>query len=332
MPDRIDAAFDGGPKAPALSELCLDLLDRQRRSWSDLRDGYAGLDAARTREIAAGGYSVKLQFNPRRIVSATAAVDAESIRRRKCFLCTGNLPEEQRRILYRSAYLILCNPAPIFPRHFTVSNRRHVPQAIENNLSVFLRLAGDFGPGWTVFYNGPRCGASAPDHLHFQAAPAGFMPVEDEIAKEKNRIPVGRTGDAAVLASIGLGRPVLVVEGAERKGVEGALRTVIAVLREFRAAPEEPMMNILCSHDGAQWRVLLFPRSRHRPEAYYREGDNRVLISPGAADMGGLIITAVEKDFHAVDAAQVECIFREVSMGGDEFARLLSALPERLRA
>ena len=331
MPHRIDASFDGDRKAPFLCKLCADLLARQKKCWPHLRDGYAGLDAALTREIAADGYSVKLQYNPRRIVSSAAAVDPESIRRRRCFLCIESLPEEQLRILYRGAYLILCNPAPIFPQHFTISNRLHVPQAIENDLVAILLLAEDFGPGWSVFYNGPQCGASAPDHLHFQAAPAGMMPVENEIVKEKNRLPVGRAGDASVLASVGLGRPVIIVEGRGRKGIADALSRVIAALREIRRMPDEPMMNLLCSHDGAQWRILMFPRRRHRPEAYYREGDGRVLISPGAVDMGGLIITAIEKDFHAVDAGQVGCIFREVSMDGEEFARLLSALSDRLR-
>ena len=331
MPDRMDASFDGGRKAPALAELCVDLLARQRESWPDLRDGYAALDAARIREIAADGYSVKLQFNPRRIVSSIAAIDPESIRRRKCFLCSENLPKEQLRILYRGYYLILCNPAPIFPRHFTVASLRHVPQAIESDLAAFLTLAEDFGPGWSVFYNGPRCGASAPDHLHFQAAPAGIMPVENEIGEKGNRIPVGRAGGAAVLASTGLGRPVIIVEGSGRKGVEDALRTVVALLRNGPMTPDEPMVNVLCSRDGAQWRVLLFPRSRHRPEAYYREGENRILISPGAVDMAGLIITAVEKDFHAVGAEQVGRIFREVSMDEARFDRLVSALPDRLR-
>jgi len=112
MPHRIDASFDGDRKAPFLCKLCADLLARQKKCWPHLRDGYAGLDAALTREIAADGYSVKLQYNPRRIVSSAAAVDPESIRRRRCFLCIESLPEEQLRILYRGAYLILCNPAP----------------------------------------------------------------------------------------------------------------------------------------------------------------------------------------------------------------------------
>ncbi len=331
MPDRIDASFDGLRKSPALSELCVDLLARQRESWPDLRDGYAALDAARTREIAADGYSVKLQFNPRRMVSSTAAVDPESIRRRKCFLCIENLPKEQMRIRYRGSYLILCNPAPIFPRHFTVASRLHIPQTLESDPAAFLTLAEDFGPGWSVFYNGPRCGASAPDHLHFQAAPAGIMPVENEIGEEINRIPVCRAGDAAVLASNHLGRPLIIVEGMGRKDVMNALRSVVAALRKGPMDPDEPMMNLLCSHDGARWRMLLFPRRRHRPQAYYREGDSRILISPGAVDMAGLIITAIEKDFRAVGAEQVGRIFREVSMDGARFDRVLSALREQLR-
>jgi hypothetical protein len=327
---RVEASFDGNREAPFLSDLCVGLLARQKESWPYLRDGHAGLDAALTREISADGYSVKLQFNPRRIVSSTAAVDPESLNRRNCFLCIESLPEEQLRILYRGNHLILCNPAPIFQRHYTIASRLHVPQAVEKDLDAFLLLAEDFGPGWSVFYNGPRCGASAPDHLHFQAAPAGVMPMENEIGKEKNRVPIGRAGNVSVLASVGLGRPIITVEGGMRKDVENALLTVMGALREIAMTPDEPMMNLLCSHDGAKWRVLLFPRRRHRPEAYYREGDNRILISPGAVDMAGLIITPVEKDFHALNAEEIGRIFREVSLDGDSFARFVFMLSERL--
>ena len=324
--ERIFASFDGSRDDPALSGLCLDLLAQQKISWPLLRDAYAAQDSAQIREISANGFSVKLQFNPRRIISSAAAVDPASISRRPCFLCVENLPEAQKGILYRQTYLILCNPAPIFSQHYVVSNRRHIPQSIEKNMDAFLLLAKDFGPGFTVFYNVPRCGASAPDHLHFHAVPSDMMPIEKEIREDRNRILIRRLEGASILTLMSLSRPIIIVEGKELRSLETALRMAVTAMQETLPASDEPMMNLLCAYDGTQWRVLIIPRRKHRPDAYYREGDERILISPGMVDMGGLIITPVEKDFNAIDAEQIGNIFKEVSMDDDTFAKIMATL------
>jgi len=120
------------------------------------------------REIRGDGWGVKIQFNPRRIVSSGAQLDPESLRRRPCFLCLENLPPEQQAVLYREDYLVLCNPLPVFPGHLTIAHRCHLPQSLSGKVPTLIRLAADFGSRMTVFYNGPRAGASAPDHFHFQ--------------------------------------------------------------------------------------------------------------------------------------------------------------------
>ena len=327
--ERIFASFDGSRDDPALSGLCFDLFSQQKISWPLLRDAYAAQDSAQIREISANGFSLKLQFNPRRIISSAAAVDPASISRRSCFLCVKNLPEAQKGILYRQTYLILCNPAPIFPQHYVVSNRRHFPQSIENNIAAFLLLAKDFGPGLTVFYNGPRCGASAPDHLHFHVVPSDMMPIEKEIREDRNKILIRRLEGASILTLMSLSRPIIIVEGKELRSVETALLKAVTAMQETLPASDEPMMNLLCAYDGTQWRVLIIPRRKHRPEAYYREGDERILISPGMVDMGGLVITPVEKDFNAIDAEQIGNIFEEVSMDEDTFTRVVAVLSSR---
>jgi diadenosine tetraphosphate (Ap4A) HIT family hydrolase len=324
--ERIFASFDGSRDDPALSGLCLDLLAQQKTSWPLLRDAYAAQDSAQMREISANGISVKLQFNPRRIISSAAAVDPASISRRPCFLCVENLPEAQKGILYRQPYLILCNPAPIFSQHYVVSNRRHISQSIENNMDAFLLLAKDFGSGLSVFYNGPRCGASAPDHLHFHVVPSDMMPIEKEIREDRNKNLIRQVEGVSILTSMSLSRPIIIVEGKELRSVETALRMAVTTMQETLPVSDEPMMNLLCAYDGTQWRVLIIPRRKHRPEAYYREGDERILISPGMVDMGGLIITPVEKDFNAIDAEQIENIFKEVSMDDDTFAKIMATL------
>jgi len=324
--ERIFASFDGSHDDPDLSGLCLDLLAQQKISWPLLRDAYAAQDSAQIREISANGFSVKLQFNPRRIISSAAAVDPASISRRPCFLCVENLPEAQKGILYRQTYLILCNPAPIFPQHYVVSNRRHIPQSIENNMAAFLLLAKDFGSGLSVFYNGPRCGASAPDHLHFHVVPSDMMPIEKEIREDRNKILIRQVEGVSILTLMSLSRPIIIVEGKELRGVETALLKAVEAMQETLSASDEPMMNLLCAYDGTQCWVLIIPRRKHRPEAYYREGDEQILISPGMVDMGGLIITPVEKDFNAIDAEQIGNIFKEVSMDDDTFAKIMATL------
>ena len=310
---RLFADYGGDETTRPLADLTGGLLERQKETWPDLAEGYAALDTARVREIRGDRWMVKVQFNPRRIVSSGAKVDPESIRRRPCFLCLEHLPPEQQTILYRYDYFVLCNPAPIFPGHLTIAHRRHLPQSIPENLPVILRLAADFGPGKIVFYNGPQSGASAPDHLHFQAAPAGLLPMEAEVLAPRNGQIVRRWGGASLRRTIGLGRGILVIEGESEQEVALAFGKLIEALRFLKPSPDEPMLNLFCTHTGKGWRLILFPRLKLRPAAYFREGEERLLVSPGAVDMGGMLITPREKDFHALDRDLVQGIFREVA-------------------
>jgi hypothetical protein len=310
---RCFASFDGAGESASLIDLADDLLERQKKNWSRLVDGYAALSAVRVREIRGNGWRVQVQFNPRRIVSSGAKLDPESIRRRPCFLCPENLPPEQEAICYRGDYLILCNPVPIFPGHRTISHVRHLPQSLPDNLRTFLRLAADFGPRMTVFYNGPRAGASAPDHLHFQAAPAGLMPVEEEILDPRKRAGTKRRDGVKITQTMGLGRGILVIEGEKEESVAAAAGNAIHALGHMTSADQEPMLNILCTRTEKGWRLILFPRRKHRPDAYFREGRDGLLISPGAADMGGIMITPREEDFLALTPDLVSGIFREVA-------------------
>jgi len=321
------AAFDGARGTVRLGDLAGTLLARQKKNWPALTAGYAALEAARLREIDGDGWCVKAQFNPRRIVSSGANLDPESIRRRPCFLCPENLPPEQESIRYREEYLILCNPAPIFPDHWTIANVRHLPQSLPDHLPVLLQLAADFGPQTTVFYNGPRCGASAPDHLHFQAAPAGRMPVEGEVIDPRKRTGARRLWGVEISRTAGLGRGILVIEGKEEGSVAAAAGEVIGALgRSTSSDGGEPLLNILCARTGEGWRLILFPRRKHRPDAYFRKGGKRRLISPGAVDMGGIIITPREEDFLALTPDLVQGIFREVAFDDAAVEGLLDAI------
>ena len=322
---RSSAVFDGRGGTP-LADMAVALLERQKKTWPGLAGGYEALGEARLREIRGDGWGVKIQFNPRRIVSSGARVDPETIRRRPCFLCSDNLPPEQQAILYRDDYLVLCNPMPIFPGHLTIAHRRHLPQSLPENMLTFLRLAVDFGPRMTLFYNGPRAGASAPDHLHFQAAPAGLMPVEKEILDPRKRTGARRRDGVEICRTAGLARGILVIEGKEEGNVAAAVGELIEALGRLTSSAGEPLLNILCARTGEGWRLILFPRRKHRPDAYFRKGGKRHLISPGAVDMGGIIITPREEDFLALTPDLVRGIFREVAFDDAAVDALLDAI------
>jgi hypothetical protein len=323
---RCFAVFDGREETPLLSDLADGLLEQQKEKWAGLSEGYAALGVVRIREIRGDGWGVKIQFNPRRIVSSGANLDPESLRRRPCFLCPEKLPPEQQAIRYRDDYLILCNPAPIFPAHWTIAHVRHFPQSLSDHLGIFLRLAADFGPRTTVFYNGPCCGASAPDHLHFQAAPAGLLPAEEEILNPRKRVGTRRRDGVEISRTAGLGRGILVIEGKEEGSVAAAAGGVIGALGRSTSSDGEPLLNILCARTGEGWRLILFPRRKHRPDAYFRKGGKRRLISPGAVDMGGIIITSREEDFLAMTPDLVRGIFREVAFDDAAVETLLTSL------
>lgn len=313
------------PKVPLT-----DLLDRlfidQKRTWRLFADGYEALAGVKTRNVDCDGFSVTLQFNPRRMASTSARVDEQSLKMRKCFLCIENLPDEQRGILYQDSFLILCNPAPIFDRHFTVSHTRHIPQSVEAFLDVFLELARELSPSFTVFYNGPRCGASAPDHLHAQVCPANILPIEALSAEEPRRVFVRKDGTVSFWTLRNCGREVILIESTDKREMESAIRGLLDAMRTTLQMTDEPMINILGSFAKGTWRLTVFPRSKHRPDVYYRQGNDQILISPAAVDLGGVVVTPQEKDFASVDAHMIEGIFREVSLEKTIMDRVFGAL------
>ena len=320
-------SFAGSHRETSLAELSRQLLEQQKLTWPQLRRGYASLATVHLREIHCRGFSVWLQFNPGRIVSTGAKVDAQSIRERRCFLCVENLPELQKGIVYKDEFLILCNPAPIFAEHFTISNIHHLPQILDSYIPTMLDLARDLSPRLTVFYNGPKCGASAPDHMHFQANPTGLIPVEMAAREKRHRVFRRSLDSVDILTLHDFGRQVIVLESPQREDLAAVLNKLLDSLRKTVEVSEEPMINVLCSFADGSWRVTLFPRSKHRPEAYFREEAERVLISPAAVDIGGLIVTPLEKDFNTVDASLVESIFQEVSLPQEKLDETILRLP-----
>ncbi len=293
----------------ALGDDVLRLLDEQSRDWPMLAEGLAALGRVRTRAMALPHFSVRLQCNPRRIVSSGAKTDAASIAERRCFLCPSHLPGDQRGIEFASRYLILCNPFPIAPIHFTVPIMQHVDQRIAGRLSDMLELSRGLGERFFTLYNGPRCGASAPDHFHFQACGTGFLPIESEIEFLVRRY--GMEDQPAVVAVRDPHRPFYLIESTSAAEVERAFELLLLRLPR-RDVESEPMMNLLCWWLGDRHRLVVFPRRSHRPACYFAEGDARRLLSPGSIDLGGVVVTPVESDFDRLTESEIVSMFTEV--------------------
>jgi hypothetical protein len=322
--------FDGVQPGKRLAERCLELLTQQKRTWPFLRKGYESLRQGTERHVSCKGFSVLLQHNPGRIKSTLAAVSEQDIGSRPCFLCLRHLPEDQRGVLYRSAYLILSNPMPVFPAHFTIAHVNHRPQAISAHVDSLLQLMADFGPGWTVLYNGPKCGASAPDHFHFQAVPSGRMPAEKEIREKRRVTLITQNDNVALYRAKRMGREVIIIEGGSPTSVGGAFRAFLDVLKRVLNAREEPMINVIGLYEQTTWRLIVFPRRKHRPEAFFRPGEARVAVSPAVVEMGGILVTPFARDFERLDSAGVASIFEEVSLEAVSVKKALDAIQSTL--
>jgi len=306
------------------------LLLQQKAVWPLCSKGYNSLDSVEVRNFEFDGFNIKVQFNPGRIVSSAAKVDDKSIKERKCFLCFNHLPEEQKGVLYKNNYLILCNPFPIFNEHFTLPNVEHLPQLIDDSFSVFLDFSRDLGKYYTVFYNGPKCGASAPDHLHFQAGNKFFMPIDSEYDSVVSTLGLTliEGKNLRVSAMDGYLRKFISMESENKHKIIKAFDVLYSILEKISSKGEEPMMNILSFYENNKWRVVIFPRSRHRPSYYFAEGDENILLSPAGVDMGGTLITPLEKDFNKLNKDQIVDIFRQVTLSTEFFEYLKKSLKE----
>lgn len=302
-----------------MNQTISNLFTEQLASWETARNNYAALSGVQVKELNVHGIPYKVQFNPARIVSSGAKVDAKSIRERKCFLCPAHLPAEQEGILFEGHYNLLVNPFPIFPRHLTIPELEHVPQRIAPRFADMLELPRQLTE-YTIFYNGPRCGASAPDHAHFQAGSRGFMPIETDWRKQVAG-KVADYGQATLWYLDDAPRTTLVIEAADKNDAMVLFGIIYRVL-DVPAGESEPMMNVLALYEGDRWIVFIFPRAKHRPACYTAEGDTNLLSSPASVDLGGVFITPVEKDFRKITAEDVAQILSEVCLSADDFDRL----------
>ncbi len=288
----------------------------EMKVWPEAAARYEALSAqVRTRELVLPQCTLRVQWNPSRIVSTGARTDAATISRRPCFLCPENRPPQQHSRRAAAGFNLLVNPFPILPEHFTIASVRHEPQCLGTHFLTLQRLAWSM-PDYMVFYNGAQCGASCPDHLHLQAGSRGVAPIEADWPRYAARLQrLAGEGDGLYLLSPhDYACPVFVLLGSSPSACEPLFRRIVSAL-PWPEGESEPRLNIVAWRQSADQLVtLVFPRAKHRPDCYEAQGDGQLLVSPGALDMCGLLITPREEDFLRLTPERAEAVLSEVAL------------------
>lgn len=297
--------------------------NRQMEKWADARHRFRDLKHVETHQLSD---QLKVQWNPARIVSTGAKIDKKTLDERPCFLCDKNRPKVQISKQIDERFLLLVNPFPILPVHFTIPARKHQPQSIYKNygeMHRFLSLHSEL----MVFYNGPKCGASAPDHLHFQAGTSGILPLQANWQRlSRNLTDIISLNDDEKIALIhDFVVPAFVIISKSEDSDETLFHRLYKSM-PVRGDETEPMMNIIAWRKGDEYISVVIPREKHRPEAYFAEGDAQMMVSPGALDMSGLIITPREEDFRKLTEESASAILQECGVSTDKMNSIITKL------
>ena len=292
--------------------------NRQLQTWDAVRQRYRDLSNVEVRELVDNTLTLQVQWNPARIGSTGAKIDARSIAERPCFLCRKNRPQEQMKRVVDGQYELLVNPFPIMPVHFTLPTLTHQPQRILPMYGELLRLA-QRNPNLTLLYNGPHCGASAPDHAHLQAVNSGMLPLQQAWQRLSRNLTevVKTTDDEGIWHVADYPAAAFVIRSHSVETGERLFRQLYQAL-PTAADGSEPMMNVIAWRTGDELLSVVLPRRKHRPDCYTATGDAQYIISPGAVDMGGLIITPREEDFRRLTVDTVLAIYAEVSLTAEQ--------------
>ena len=297
--------------------------NRQLEVWTDARHRFRDLKHVETRQFSD---QLKLQWNPARIVSTGAKIDKKTLGERPCFLCDKNRPKEQMSKQIDEKFHLLVNPFPILPVHFTIPARKHQPQLIYKNygeMHRFISLHSDL----MVFYNGPKCGASAPDHLHFQAGTNGILPLQTNWQRlSRNLTDIISLNDEEKISVVrDFIVPAFVIISKSAESDEALFRRLYKAMPQ-RGDETEPMMNIISWRKGEEFISVVIPREKHRPEAYFAEGDAQFVVSPGALDMSGLIITPREEDFRKLTEEKALSLLQECGVSEEKMNTIIAKL------
>ena len=317
-------------QVPSLAEI-ENFFESEKKNWSEAATRYEALSGVQTKELNfqfspfnSQLSTITAQWNPARMVSTGANISKQAIEKRPCFLCDCNQPAEQHALPVMQKYQLLINPFPILPKHFTIPTREHTPQRIKGHFQDLFKIAQQM-PDYIVFYNGPLCGASCPDHMHLQAGSRGVAPLE----RDWKRIyePAQKPFAEGISLLTNYACPVLVIRTADATEAQESFNRIYNAL-PLHEGETEPRMNIVCWQQDGEVVTLVFPRAKHRPDCYSAQGEEQLLISPGALDMCGLLITPREQDFRKLTPEQAASILKEVSIKLNEIKSLSPALSQ----
>ena len=297
--------------------------NRQLEMWEDARHRFRDLKHVEVRQLSD---QLKVQFNPARIVSTGAKIDKHTLGERPCFLCERNRPKEQMTKQIDDHFQLLVNPFPILPVHFTIPATKHQPQSIYRHYGEMHRLLS-LHSELMVFYNGPKCGASAPDHLHFQAGTSGVLPLQTNWQRlSRNLTDVISLNDEEKISVLrDFLVPAFVIISKSEDSDEELFHRLYRSM-PMRGDESEPMMNIIAWRKGDEFISVIIPREKHRPDAYFAEGEAQMMVSPGALDMAGLIITPREEDFSKINLDKATALLRECGISAEKMEAIVSNL------
>ncbi len=297
--------------------------NRQLEMWEDARHRFRDLKHVEVRQLSD---QLKVQFNPARIVSTGAKIDKHTLGERPCFLCERNRPKEQMTKQIDDHFQLLVNPFPILPVHFTIPATKHQPQSIYRHYGEMHRLLS-LHSELMVFYNGPKCGASAPDHLHFQAGTSGVLPLQTNWQRlSRNLTDVISLNDEEKISVLrDFLVPAFVIISKSEDSDEELFHRLYRSM-PMRGDESEPMMNIIAWRKGDEFISVVIPREKHRPDAYFAEGEAQMMVSPGALDMAGLIITPREEDFSKINLDKATALLRECGISAEKMEAIVSNL------
>ena len=297
--------------------------NRQLEMWEDARHRFRDLKHVEVRQLSD---QLKVQFNPARIVSTGAKIDKHTLGERPCFLCERNRPKEQMTKQIDDHFQLLVNPFPILPVHFTIPATKHQPQSIYRHYGEMHRLLS-LHSELMVFYNGPKCGASAPDHLHFQAGTSGVLPLQTNWQRLSRNLTdvISLTDEEKISVLRDFLVPAFVIISKSEDSDEELFHRLYRSM-PMRGNESEPMMNIIAWRKGDEFISVVIPREKHRPDAYFAEGEAQMMVSPGALDMAGLIITPREEDFSKINLDKATALLRECGISAEKMEASVSNL------
>ncbi len=346
MPDCSDGLkADSKGSQNSIKELMDALWREQTTNWPLMRKGFDGLLQVLTKDISVNNITFKAQHNPARIVSSAAKTDRESIAARPCFLCRHNLPAEQKGLLLLGRYIVLTNPFPIVERHFVIPCIDHIPQrlmgdekdngskreqkggqnssqkTIHDRVEDMARLTELFSGWLDVYFNGATCGASAPDHFHFQAGPQGALPLMEQHPKA----PVIERDGGSIRLVEEQPRTILLLQANSISALCSLWSLLTDGLKEIEVGDDQLNLVVRCTEEK-RWQLWIILRSKHRPECYFREGDEQFLCSPGVIDMSGIAVLPRPEDYSRITSTLWMRLMEEVSLPADKFHRLIELL------